>query len=188
MIQKLLSEIEGYNIEIACDAVCYIQCLDISEHKEQVVKSLLNFIDRHHDTTNDEIQIAVGAAVRKVVLNSDKSNFNETVLRLLRYDDKDGVICLETCKCIINMGLELDNNACYLLESKLDGYINNTDVNGQRYVAILNMTLVLMLNNYQEKWGTATKSINDEYISSMRKVLPEWLNKLVDNRLKRLKK
>lgn len=183
MIQKLLSEIEGYNIEIACDAVCYIQCLDISEHKEQVVKSLLNFINKHHDTTNNEIQIAVGAAVRKVVLNSDKSNFNETVLKLLSYDSKNEIICLETCKCIINMGLELDNNVCYLLASKFDDYINS-----QRYATILNIALVLILNNCEEKWGTATKSRNDEYISNMRKVLPEWLNKLIDNRLKRLKK
>lgn len=174
----------------AVDAVLEIQCLPIPEAlKNETLLNLVEFIKKHRATNSQKILIAVGSAIRKVLLNIGDEDLSLAV-ELMKTTGSLEVpieVELEVAKMVVHRfryaphtSTEgLDELAALLLENAKI-YSRANLVNREYYGATaLNSVLSIVLTRHKE----ATELIHHIESNS-----PGWFVDLVKSRLRRMAK
>jgi hypothetical protein len=183
---------EGMDIPSAevRDAVLDIQVTAIPEGlKSETISVLADFVRLHRSSNVRNVIIAVGAAIRKLMLNLPDDDFALATLIMKPSDNLEVPIEveLEVAKMVVHRFRHAPSttkqNACELAGLLLDiamTYSRPSLVNRDRYGAVaLNSVLAIVLMMH-EKTGLVIAHINT--------VSPRWFVDLVKNRLRRMAK
>ena len=173
----------------AVDAVLQIQCLPIPEvlHRETLF-ALVEFIKKHRGTNSQKILIAVGAAIRKVLLNLPSSDV-EIAVDLIKSEGSLAVpigVELEVAKMVVQRVVEDPSINALQFPELADAMLGNARlystakmVNREFYNATaLNSVLACLLMQHADSQSLCTEVV---------KCSPSWFSRLCSNRLKRIR-
>jgi hypothetical protein len=173
----------------AINAVLEIQCLPIPEVlKNETLLNLLDFIKKHRATNSQQILVAVGAALRKVLLNLPASDIG-LAAELMKSEGSLVVpigVELEIAKMVVQRVIEDPSINASLLPELADALLSNAKlystpkmVNREFYNATaLNSVLACVLMRSPESQLLSNQILNDS---------PNWFSRLCSNRLKRIR-
>ena len=173
----------------AVDAVLEIQCLPIPEAlKNETLLNLLDFIKKHRATNSQQILVAVGAALRKVLLNLPSSDIG-LAAELMKSEGSLAVPIgaeLEIAKMVVQRVIEDPSINASLFPELADGLLSNAKlysipkmVNREFYNATaLNSVLGCILLRSTESHSLANQVISDS---------PSWFSRLCSNRFTRIR-
>lgn len=176
-------------LEQTVDAVLEIQCMPIPEVlKNETLGALVDFIRNHRATNSQKILIAVGAAIRKVLLNLPASDIG-LAAELMKSEGSLAVpigVELEIAKMVVQRIIEDPSINASLLPELADALLSNARlystpkmVNREFYNATaLNSVLACVLMRSPESQLLSNQILNDS---------PSWFSRLCSNRLKRIR-
>ena len=173
----------------AVDAVLEIQCLPIPEAlKNETLLNLLDFIKKHRATNSQQILVAVGAALRKVLLNLPASDIG-LAAELMKSEGSLAVpigVELEIAKMVVQRVIEDPSINASLFPELADALLSNAKlysipkmVNREFYNATaLNSVLACLLLKHSESQSLCTQITQES---------PRWFSRLCSNRLNRIR-
>ena len=173
----------------AINAVLEIQCLPIPEVlKNDTLLNLLDFIKKHRATNSQQILVAVGAALRKVLLNLPASDIG-LAAELMKSEGCLAVpvgVELEIAKMVVQRVIEDPSINASLFPELADALLSNAKlystpkmVNREFYNATaLNSVLGCILLRSTESHSLANQVISDS---------PSWFSRLCSNRFTRIR-
>ena len=173
----------------ATNAVLEIQCLPIPEPlKNETLLNLLDFIKKHRATNSQKILVAVGAAVRKVLLNLPASDIG-LAAELMKSEGSLAIpigVELEIAKMVVQRVIEDPSINASLFPELADALLINAKlystpkmVNREFYNATaLNSVLACLLLKHSESQSLCTQIVQES---------PRWFSRLCSNRLNRIR-
>lgn len=188
LLDDLKSGIELPSSE-AVDAVLEIQCLPIPEFlKHETISALVDFIRNHRATNSQKVLIAVGAAIRKVLLNLPMSDIGFAT-ELIKSEGSLAVpigVELEVAKMVVQRVVEAPSIRALQFPELADAmlciaklYSSAKLVNREFYNATaLNSVLSCLLMQHSESKSFSSQILRDS---------PSWFSRLCSNRLKRIR-
>jgi len=173
----------------AVDAVLKIQCTPIpNDNLSEAIELLVDFIKKHRSTNSQKILIAVGAAIRKVLLNLPSSDV-EIAVDLIKSEGSLAVpigVELEVAKMVVQRVVEDPSINALQFPELADAMLGNARlystakmVNREFYNATaLNSVLACLLMQHADSQSLCTEVV---------KCSPSWFSRLCSNRLKRIR-
>ena len=175
--------------EQAVDAIIEIQSTAIPDYKLiETIGLLVDFIKKHRCTSSQKVLIAVGAAIRKVLLNLPSSDIG-IAADLLKSEGSLAVpieVELEVTKLVVQRVAENPSINASHFPSLADAMLSNAMlystakmVNREFYNATaLNSVLACLLMQHSESHSLCNQLLQDS---------PSWFSRLCSNRLKRIR-
>ncbi len=188
LLNSLLSGLDTPTKQ-AIDAVLEIQVTPIPEvDLEETIQLLISFIKKHRGTNSQKVLIAVGAAIRKVLLNLPKVDLGLAV-DLMKSEGSLAVpigVELEVAKMVVQRVVEGTGISALQFPELADAMFCNAKlyssakmVNREFYNATaLNSVLSCLLLQHPESQSLSAQILKDS---------PSWFSRLCSNRLKRIR-